>query len=256
MSIGIYSLSGKAAIITGSAMGIGRGIAVEFARAGADLVLMDLKSEGLEDTAEKVKALGRRAFCVTGNVRDPEAIDGVVRKTLEEFHRIDTLVNNAGVGFEARPEDITARGWEKVLDTDLNAPFFLSQAVGKSMMQQKSGTIINIGSVVGRDGSGQLVPYATAKAGLMCLTKSLAMAWARHNIRVNCIAPGYILTEGAEILYKNDLERLAKPPAGVPLGRWGRPEEIGYAAVFLASDASSYITGHTLFVDGGPVSPH
>lgn len=235
-------------------MGIGRGIAIEFAKTGADIVLLDLKTDETKETAEKIEALGQRVLPLTGDVRDQETIDRVVRKTLDEFHRIDILINNAGVGFKAKPEDICVRGWDMVLDTDLKGPFFLCQAVGKVMMEQKSGVIINIGSITGRDGSRQLVHYASAKAGIMCLTKSLAMAWAKHNIRVNCIAPGYILSEGAEVLYKDNPEKLSKPPAPVPMGRWGRTEEIGWTAVFLASDASSYITGQTLFVDGGPVS--
>jgi len=235
-------------------MGIGRGIATEFAKTGADIVLVDLKTDETKETAAKIEALGQRVLPLTGDVRDQETIDRVVRKTLDEFHRIDILINNAGVCFEAKPEDISVRGWDMVLDTDLKGPFFLCQAVGKVMMEQKSGVIINIGSITGRDGSSHLTHYASAKAGLMCLTKSLAMAWAKHNIRVNCIAPGYILSEGAEVLYKDNPEKLAKPPASVPMGRWGRTEEIGLAAVFLASDASSYITGQTLFVDGGPIS--
>lgn len=254
MGLKAFSLKNKVAIVTGGASGIGKGIAVEFAKTGANIVLVDLKNEETKKVVEEIRSLGQKAISFETDVRDPKAIDNLIHKTMDEFHKIDILVNNAGVAFEANPEDISLNGWETILDTDLKAPFILCQAAGKVMIDRKSGVIINIGSIKGRDGAGVLAHYASAKAGLMCLTKSLAMAWAKHNIRVNCIAPGYILTEGAAYLYRDSPEKLAKPPMPVAMERWGRTEEVGRTAIFLASDASSYITGQTLFVDGGPVS--
>ena len=250
-----FSLKNRAAIVTGGGTGIGRGIALEFAKAGSDVVVAGLGLEGLEKVADEVRGIGKRALAFEIDVRDPEQIENVVAQTLSEFGKIDILVNNAGANFQSKPEDLSVGGWTAIMDINLKGPFIFCKAVGKEMIKQKSGAIINISSATGRDGSGMMIHYASSKAGLMMFTKSLAMAWAKHNIRVNSIAPGYIWTEGADIMYKDEPEKRKIPPNPGALNRWGKPEEIGLAAVFLASDASSFVTGHTLFADGGTIVP-
>ena len=251
MSLQIFSLENKTAIVTGAGSGIGRRIAIEFAKVGSNIVLVDRKIEKLEKTATKIDSLNKRVLPIVADVRDPGMIDKVVSKSISEFKGINILVNNAGALFKANPEDITPKAWDTIVDINLKGPFLFSKTTGKVMIEQKSGVIINIASISGRDGAGSMVHYASAKAGLINLTKSLSMAWAKHNIRVNCIAPGYIWTEGAESLFKNDPEMCKVVPRRVALNRWGGTEEIAWVAIFLASDASSFMTGQTLFVDGG-----
>ena len=251
MCLNKFSLENKVAIVTGAGSGIGKEIATEFAKDGAHVVLVDRNTENAEILLKEINSQKGRALFVGADVRDPEAIKNVVNKSLNEFKRIDILVNNAGAGFKATPEDISPNGWDSIIDINLKGPFFLSQFVGKVMIEQRSGVIINIASITGKYGSSSMSHYAAAKAGLINLTTSLAQTWAKHNIRVNCIAPGYIMTKGIKDMYKE--ERNPKLPSPVAMDRWGRPEEIAWPVIFLASDASNFITGQTLVVDGGLV---
>jgi len=252
MNLEKFSLENKVAIITGGGTGIGKGIALEFAKAGSDVVLVSRKIENLEKVAREVQGLGRKALAIAVDIRDSDSIDNAVKQALSEFKHIDILVNNAGASFQIRPEDLSEGGWDAIMGINLKGHFLFAKAVGKVMIEQKSGNIINISSVSGKTGLPTVAHYAAAKAGLINLTKSLSIAWAKYNIRVNCIAPGYVLTDGAaDIIYKDEPEKRKRPPVPVSMDRWGRPEEIGLVTVFLASDASSFITGQTIFADGG-----
>ena len=247
-----FDLTDKVAIITGGGTGIGRGIALEFAKAGADVVVASRKLPNLEKVADEIKALGRRSLALTTDVRIPEQVDSMVKQTVDTFGRIDILVNNAGASFVCPLEDMTPNGWDAVIGINLKGPYLCSRAVGKVMIPQKRGKIINIASVAGIYGSPGMAHYGAAKAGLINLTKSLAVEWAKHNIYVNCIAPGLVRTEGAYAAM--DLASEEERAKAIPLGRAGQPAEIGYAVIFLASEASSFLTGETIAVQGGPRS--
>jgi gluconate 5-dehydrogenase len=251
-----FSLEGKTAIVTGGGIGIGRSISIELARFGAHVMLCSRRMEHLEPTAEAIHQLGKRALPLRVDVRDQNQVNAVVQRTLEEFGQIDILVNNHGASFRAPVEKISLNGWNAVVGINLNGVFLFCQAVGKHMIERRQGVIVNIASMAGVRGSQLMSHYGAAKAAVINFTLTLAMEWAPYNIRVNCIAPGPIETEGylqvlhqtnpnAEEVYRNTASRIA-------LGRWGRVEEIAYPTIFLASDASSFMTGTTIYVDGGP----
>jgi NAD(P)-dependent dehydrogenase (short-subunit alcohol dehydrogenase family) len=252
-----FSLEGKTAIVTGGGTGIGKSIAIEFARAGADVGLCSRKLEHLEPVAKAIHDLGRRSFAMPVDVRQEEQVKAVVERAVQEFGRLDIMVNNAGASFRAKPEDISINGWNTVVGINLNGVFLGCKWAGKQMMQQKTGgVIINISSIAGVYGSTMMSHYGAAKAAVITLTRELGVAWGRKGIRVNGIAPGPVETEGyLEVLHKTDPE--AKKTydavaARVGMGRWGKVEEIAYPAVFLASEAASWMTGETIVIDGGP----
>jgi 3-oxoacyl-[acyl-carrier protein] reductase len=252
-----FSLEGKTAIVTGGGTGIGKAIALEFARAGADVGLCSRKLEHLEPVAKAIHDLGRRSFAMAVDVRQEEQVKAVVERAVQEFGRLDVMVNNAGASFRAKPEDISINGWNTVVGINLNGVFLGCKWAGKQMMQQKTGgVIINISSIAGVYGSTMMSHYGAAKAAVITLTRELGVAWGRKGIRVNGIAPGPVETEGyLDVLHKTDPE--AKKTydavaARVGMGRWGKVEEIAYPAIFLASDAASWMTGETIVIDGGP----
>ena len=247
----LFDLKDRVAIVTGGGTGIGRSIALEFAKAGADVVVASRNLENLEKVAGEIRDLGRRSVAVATDVRKPEDVDNMVQRTMEGFGRIDILVNNHGAGFNCSVEDLSPGGWDAIVGINLKGVFLCSKAVGKVMIQQQKGKIINIASTAGLYGSPTLAHYGAAKAGVINFTRSLAQEWGKHNINVNCIAPGPIVTEGfMEILKATGITE--PPPLHNALQRWGRPEEIAYATIFLASEASNYMTGETICVDGGP----
>ena len=251
-----FSLEGKTIIVTGGGIGIGKSISIECARAGADIVVCSRRMEHLEPTAEAVRSLGKRALALTVDVRDPEQVQSVVQRTLEEFGTIDVLVNNHGASFRAPVENISLNGWNAVVNINLNGVFLFCQAAGKHMIERRQGVIVNIASMAGVRGSPMMSHYGAAKAAVINFTTTLAMAWAPYNIRVNCIAPGPIETEGyLEVLHRTNPNADAvyrRVASRVALGRWGRVEEIAYPTIFLASEASSFMTGATIQIDGGP----
>lgn len=250
-----FDLPNKTAIVTGGGTGIGRAITLELARAGADVTIASRSIEHLEPVAKEVNSLGKRCLAVATDVRVPEQVDSMVKRTVDAFGRIDILVNNAGVSFLCPVEEISPNGWDAVVNINLKGTFLCSNAAGKVMIQQKAGKIINIASVAGIDGSPNMAHYGAAKAGVINFTKSLAAEWAKHNILVNCIAPGLIETEGVKTQMKLDPEGVKETlKRSVSLARYGQPEEIAYTVVFLASEASSFITGETVAVNGGRLS--
>lgn len=246
-------LSGKAAIVTGGSKGIGFGMACALAHAGADIVIVSRNLAEGEEAAKEIQAMGRKAVAVSCDVTSPEAVDAMVTKAVATFGKVDILLNNAGMNIRKPVVELAADEWDKVLNTNLKGIFLVAQRVGKEMIKQKSGKIINIASILGLIGLPMLAPYAASKGGIVQLTKVLALEWAPYNINVNAIAPAYIrtpMTEG----WLTDKERLNAILSATPMGRLGSIEDLAGPVVFLASDWASYITGHTLMVDGGWVA--
>ena len=251
MSVPSLSLEGKVAIVTGASRGIGKAIALTFAGAGADVVVCSRDLDGkLGTVAEEIKGLGRRSLAVPTDVMQKAALDNLVQKTMAEFGAIDILVNNAGTAVRKSVLEHTEEDWDKVIDTNLTSYFLCSRAVAKIMTEQKRGNIISIASVRGIRGAPGRIGYNVSKAGVIMLTRVLALEFASDNIRVNAIAPGWIKTEMTAPLM-NDPEARKEIDATIPIGRWAEPDEMANVALFLASDMSSYVTGHTLVADGG-----
>lgn len=246
-----FSLAGRVALVTGAGRGIGRAIALALAEAGADLVLTSRTSAQLEAVAGEVAARERRAEVVPADVADEASVEAVVARALERFGRLDVLVNNAGVSpVYKRAEHTTSAEWDQVMAVNLRGVFLCSLAAGRAMIQARGGSIVNLVSVGARVALPRLVAYCSAKGGVDEMTRVLAVEWAPHNVRVNAVAPAYVETDMTRGLQENP--RLYGMLVGnTPLGRLARPEEVAGAVVFLASDAASYVTGQTLFVDGG-----
>jgi 3-oxoacyl-[acyl-carrier protein] reductase len=244
-------LSEKVALVTGSSRGIGREIAVAMAREGADIIVNYSQNKGAAlDTAEKIKALGRRAVVVQASVSERSQVERLFEEALREFGRLDVLVNNAG-GFPIKPfAGVTDEEWDKVMDLDLKSVFMCCQTALASMRRHRSGTIINIASVSGLVGAVGMVPYSAAKGGVIAFSKALARELATLGITVNAIAPGIIETDTALDIFPEGALKVYTTYQ-VPLGRLGRPEEVVGLAVFLASDEARYITGQVYAVDGG-----
>ena len=245
-----FDLTNKVAIITGGGTGIGRTIALEFAKAGADVVVGSRKQVNLDSAAEEIRALGRRSLAIATDVRLPEQVDNLIKQTVDTFGRIDILVNNAGASFMCALEDMTPNGWDTIININLKGTFLCCRVAAKVMIQQKSGRIINISSTAGVNGSPRMAHYGAAKAGVINFTKSLAMEWAPHNINVNVISPGPIETEGVKTQMKLDPAALEEQRKAIPLRRQGETEDIAYMAIFLASEASKFITGENFIVRG------
>ena len=241
-------LSNQVALITGGARGIGREIALAFAREGADLALFDVTPEPLAQTVAELRALGRRAEGFTVDVTDGKQVDAGVAKVLDKLGRIDILINNAGVtkdGLLIRMEDAQ---WDRVLDINLKGTFLCTRAAARPMLKARRGRIVSIASIVGIIGNPGQANYAASKAGIIGLTKAVAKELASRGITVNAIAPGFIKTEMTDALPEEARQRLL---GAIPMGALGEPTDVAQAALFLVSDAARYITGHVLVVDGG-----
>jgi dehydrogenase/reductase SDR family protein 4 len=249
-SLDDFSLKDRVALVTGGSRGIGKAIAVGLARAGADVALASRKLPDLEEVAKEIKGLGRRSLAVATHVGRLEEINNSVDRVKDEFGRIDILVNNAGTNPTMdQAMEIGERAWDSIMNLNLKGLFFLSQAVAKLMKEQEGGKIINVASVEGIT-PGILPVYAISKAGVIMATKVMAQEWAKYGIRVNAIAPGLTRTRFAEALWSNP-DILSVAMMRTPMGRIAEPEEMVGAAIFLASDVSSYVTGQVLAVDGG-----
>ena len=253
MSISSLSLQGKVAIVTGSRRGIGKAIALAFAEAGANVALCDIIVEpgGLEAVAEEIKQRGRRSLAVQTDLTLRSDVDNLIQKVMDEFGVIDILVNNAGTITRSTLVETTEEEWDKVMDTNLKGYFLCSQAAGRTMIERKQGSIINIASTAGMKAQTDCGCYSISKAGVVMLTRLMAAEIAQYNVRVNAISPGITKTEFNKSLWSNPevLKNLRR--AEVPIGRLAETGDIVGSALFLASDASSYITGNTILVDGG-----
>ena len=247
----LFDLSGRVAIVTGGSRGLGAEFAEGLAEAGAVLMLCARRDEWLVPGAESLRARGFTVHAMRCDVSNASDVQAVVDATIERFGTVDVLVNNAGVSWGERPEAMTLAQWQKVIDVNLTGAFICSQAAGREMIRRQYGRIINVASIAGLQGNVNgpyYAAYAASKAGLMGLTRELAASWGRHGIRVNAIAPGFFRTRMSEASIAAVESSLN---AVTPLGRVGHAGELKGVAIFLASDASNYITGQTIVVDGG-----
>lgn len=246
----LFDLSGKVALVTGASRGLGQVFGRALARAGADLAITSRTRESLLPFQAEIEALGRRAVPLKLDLRSQESIQEAVGQARAAFGKIDILVNNAGCNVRKPSVEITWDDWNLVLDTNLRGTFFVAQAVAKLMIPRGYGRIINIGSVTSVFGYAGLAPYCASRGGVKQLTMSLADDWGPHGITVNCLAPGWFKTEQNKVMYEDE-EWVSYLTDRIPLKRPGKPTDLEGAVVFLASDASEYVTGQTLLVDGG-----
>ncbi len=245
------SFAGRQVLVTGGGTGIGRATAVAFAELGADLALVGRRAGPLEAVAGEIRALGRRAFVLPANVREPDQVESAFSRAADALGGLRVVVNNAGGQFPARAEEISVNGWRAVIDLNLNGTFYCCRAALPLLEASGGGTIVNMSAnFVVRPVAG-LAHSIAARSGVAHLTSALALEWATHGIRVNCIAPGTILTEGATREMAPTRRQQDRLIATVPMGRWGTADEVASSIVFLASDAASYLTGVTLVLDGG-----
>ena len=247
----IFDLRGRVAIVTGGSAGLGRQMAEGLAEMGASLVLCARRKERCLQASEELQKLGVQVLALGCDVKEPSSIQEVVDATVKKFGRIDILVNNAGTSWGAPVEEMTLEQWNKVIDTNLTGTFLFSQAVGKVMTAQHRGKIINIASVAGLRGSSSqfsAIGYSASKGGVIIFTKDLACKWGMHNVQVNAIAPGWFPTHMSNSVLEHHREFFLER---IPLRRFGSEHDLKGAVVFLASDASDYVTGHVLVVDGG-----
>ncbi len=243
-------LDGKIALVTGAGRGIGRAVAEKLASEGADLALCDVKVEWLAETEAAVKGMGRKVISVAADVSKAAEVDAAVDAVQAACGRIDILVNNAGITRDGYLARMSEEDWDAVLDINLKGTFLMTKAVAKLMMKQKSGNIINIASIIGLIGNAGQCNYAASKAGAIALTKSTAKELASRNIRANAIAPGFIETKMTDALPEEIRKKMLD---AIPMRRFGLPADIAHAVLFLASDASAYLTGQVLSVNGGMV---
>ncbi len=244
----LFDLTGKVALVTGASTGLGAGMSVGFAKAGADLVLVDI-ADSLE-TEKKIQVMGKKASILISDLSTMAGVQDVITKGLAAFGKIDILVNNAGIIRRTPAIDFSEKDWDDVMTLNVKTVFFLSQGIARDMMKRKCGKIINIASLLSFQGGITVPSYSASKGAVAQITKALANEWAQHGINVNAIAPGYMITTNTENLRKDPV-RTKSITERIPAGRWGTPEDLQGAVVFLASKASDYVNGHVLLVDGG-----
>ncbi len=256
MDLPRFSLAGKVALVTGGSRGIGEATAIEFAKAGADVAVSSRKLPELERVADAVRQLGRKSFAVEAHAGRIDQIENLIQQVMQQFGRIDILVNNAGTSVAIPALEYTEKAWDSVMNLNLKGLFFLSQGVAKIMKAQGGGSIINVTSISGFKPEVPVIAYSVSKAGVVMATKSMAVEWGPYNIRVNGIAPGptdtALFNSRYKIMPEDQANRILDGmKARLPLKRIGQPYEIADAALYLASDASSFMTGQTLILDGG-----
>ena len=250
MKKNLFDLSGKVAIVTGASRGLGQYFGRTLAEAGADLVVTSRKVENCNRFKKEIESIGRHIIVLPLDVLAEESINNMVTKTIEYYGKIDILVNNAGCNIRKPVLEVTWDEWNKILNTNLRGQFFTAKAVAPHMIKNRYGRIINIGSVACVFGYAGITPYCASRGGVMQMTKSLADEWGECGINVNCLAPGWFKTKQNAVLYENK-EWVEYITDRIPLKRTGKPDDLSGSIIFLASDASEYITGQVLFVDGG-----
>lgn len=244
----LFDLNGKVAVVTGASTGLGEGMSLGLAEAGADIVLADHRER--RETAEKINKLGRKTLTLTADLSEMNSLQMIIDETLKTFGKIDILVNNAGIIRRNPAIDFSEKDWDDVININSKAVFFLSKLAAKDMMKRKKGKIINIASLLSFSGGITVPSYAASKGAIAQVTKALANEWAKDGLNINAIAPGYMITNNTEALRQNE-ERNKSISERIPAGRWGTPDDLKGAVVFLASEASDYVNGHILTVDGG-----
>jgi NAD(P)-dependent dehydrogenase (short-subunit alcohol dehydrogenase family) len=250
MTLQAFDLSGRVALVTGASRGLGKAMALALAGAGADMVLAARGAESLEQTADEVQGLGRRTLIVPTDVTQVAQIERLMHRAVEHFGRLDVLIPAAGINIRGPSVDFVEADWDRVMAVNLKGVFFTCQAAGRVMIEQGSGSIITVASLTTTFGFPGIAPYCASKGGVGQLTKSLASEWAPYGVRVNAVAPGYYRTVMTEPLFQ-DPDFRAYIQSRIPMDRPGVPEDLGGTVVFLASDASAYVTGQVLYVDGG-----
>jgi len=249
MAASWFDLSGRVALVTGASKGLGKAIAASLADAGADLVIVSRTQADLESAAEELRGSGRRVHAIAADVTQEAAVVAMTAQAIQHMGRVDILVNNAGIGATQAVVDMERERWEQVLAVNLTAPMLCCKHVGKHLLQQRSGKVINVASVMATHVARYLSAYSASKAALVQLTRTLALEWIRFGVQVNALCPGYFRTDMNDEFFAS--ERGQRFIADLPIGRLGERHELQGAALFLASDASSYVTGTTLYVDGG-----
>jgi NAD(P)-dependent dehydrogenase (short-subunit alcohol dehydrogenase family) len=250
-NVSLFDLAGKTAFVTGASRGIGRAVAVALAQAGADVALVARTAEGLADTADNITATGRKAIVIPADVTDQAQVTDAATAAIDNLGHVDIVVNNAGgSNFMVSFRDLRLSGWDKLITLNLSSAVYVCHAFASHLLDRGAGSVINVASVAGVAASPLISPYGAAKAGLISLTKSLAVEWAAEGVRVNALCPGWTATDLNRNLWEDPVTGPATI-AGVPMHRWARAEEMAGPAVFLASDASSYMTGQAIVVDGG-----
>ena len=246
----LFSLDGKKALVTGASRGLGQKIAEGLALAGAEVICSSSKSGGCKETIENIRQHNGVASEYSANLSDKDSIDSAMTEILEDHQSIDILVNAGGTIYRAPAIDYPYNEWQRVMQVNLDASFLIAQAVAKGMLRSGHGKIINIASMLSYSGGITVPAYTASKHAVAGLTKALANEWAKNNIQVNAIAPGYFKTDNTQAI-QDDKERCASIQNRIPAGRWGEPSDLQGAAIFLASNASDYVNGHILDVDGG-----
>ena len=246
----LFDLSGKVAIVTGASRGLGQYFATALAKAGADLVITSRKFSALNEFKREIESLGRKALPVQLDVLSQSDIENMVRVAVKEYGKIDILVNNAGMNIRKPSAEVTQQDWDTVLDTNLKGSFFCAQAVAKEMIKRKYGRIINIGSCTCVFGMEGIAAYCASRGAILSMTRTLAAEWGKYGVTVNVLAPGWFKTAQNAVLYRNK-DWVNYITSRIPLNRVGQPHDLDGAVVFLASDASEYITGQMLLIDGG-----
>lgn len=245
-----FSLKGKTALVTGASRGIGQALAVALAQSGAFVICASSKTGGCDETLNKINTSGGEGAALHADLSDPNAVTALATEALGVNGGIDILLNNGGTIFRAPATDYPFEEWKNVLSVNIDSAFLLSQIIGKQMIEKGHGKIINIASMLSYSGGITVPAYTASKHAIAGLTKALANEWGQHNVQVNAIAPGYIRTDNTQAL-QSDEKRSAEICARIPANRWGESDDLSGAAVFLASEASNYVNGHILAVDGG-----
>jgi 2-deoxy-D-gluconate 3-dehydrogenase len=244
----LFDLTGKIAVVTGGSTGLGAGMSLGLAEAGADVVLVDRVAS--TETERQIKALGRQSLVVVADLSKRESPQEIIKKVVDKFGRVDILINNAGIIRRTPAVDFSEKDWDEVMMINSRSAFFMCQLAGREMMKQKRGKIINVASLLSFQGGILVLSYAASKAAIAQITKALANEWAQYGININAIAPGYMATNNTKAL-REDAVRSKAILDRIPAARWGLPDDLKGAAIFLASSASDYVNGHVLVVDGG-----